>query len=62
MKHLDWSETLNCVHDSFGSANREDWVKVGNKNSIIEKEISYWNQYGGNIVPSIVINNATYRG
>lgn len=37
-------------------------MKLETKNKIIEKEIEYWNSHGGNIIPSIVINNATYRG
>merc|ERR1719284_793196 len=53
---------MQCVRDSFGSNNKDDWMKLDTKNKIIEKEIEYWNTHGGNIIPSIVINNATYRG
>lgn len=62
IRGLDWEGTNQCIRDSFGSNNKDDWMKLDIKNKIIEKEIEYWNSHGGNIIPSIVINNATYRG
>jgi len=53
---------MKCVSESFGTANKDDWMKLETKNKVIEDEIEYWNSHGGNIIPSIVINNATYRG
>ena len=32
------------------------------RNSIIDKEIEYWRDFGTNIYPSVVINKKTYRG
>lgn len=59
---LDWEKTNQCVADSFGSSDKSKWMQLETKNSVIESEIDYWNQHGGNIIPSIVINNSTYRG
>jgi hypothetical protein len=41
---------------------KEKWMEKATKNKIIEDEIDYWNKHGGNVIPSIVINNCTYRG
>lgn len=59
---LDWGVTEGCVINSFGNADRDIWMKKETRNKVIDDEIDYWNQHGGNIIPSIVINNATYRG
>jgi len=59
---LDWDKTMQCVADSFGTNDKSRWTKADTKNKVIDAEIDYWNAHGGNIVPSIVINNATYRG
>jgi len=37
-------------------------MQLETHNNLIDAEIEYWNAHGGNIIPSIVINNATYRG
>lgn len=58
---LDWQKTTKCVEDSF-SVPQKRWDTLGCKNSIIDKEISHWKEYGTNIYPSIVINKKTYRG
>jgi hypothetical protein len=50
------------VADSFGTNDKSSWTKLETKNKVIDAEIDYWNAHGGNIIPSIVINNATYRG
>lgn len=48
-----------CVADSFTSA---DWQDKSTNNTIIDKEIQYWRDYGTNVFPSVVINKKTYRG
>lgn len=48
--------------DTFGTEDKAKWMALDTKNKVIDDEIDYWNQHGGNIIPSIVINNATYRG
>ena len=59
---LDWQRTQDCVDQSFGSSDKKKWASNSTKNKIIEDEIDYWNKHGGNVIPSIVINNCTYRG
>ena len=59
---LDWDRTQKCVADSFGTEDKSKWMEVSTKNQIIEDEIDFWNKHGGNVIPSIVINNCTYRG
>jgi len=61
-EHLgfNWEETQKCVTDSFSAPT--GWKNGGVTNSIIDKEISYWTEFGTNIYPSIVINNRNYRG
>ena len=59
---LSWETTSKCVKSSFGNVNKPDWGKDSTKNTYIDKEISYWKEYGTNIYPSIVINQKTYRG
>lgn len=56
---LDWDRTKQCVTDSFTSG---DWSNPKTNNTLIDKEIQYWKQYGSGIYPSLVINNRTYRG
>jgi hypothetical protein len=62
-KHLglDFDKTQECVESSF-SQPKDQWAKSTCTNSIIDKEIAYWKEYGTNIYPSIVINRKTYRG
>lgn len=62
-KHLklDWELTQKCVEDSF-SQPKGKWSEESCTNSIIDKEIAYWKEFGTNIYPSIVINKKTYRG
>lgn len=58
--NLDFDETMGCVRKSFDKSNG-----VGNPQSgniALESERQYWNNYGANFYPSIVINNRTYRG
>lgn len=62
LNKLDWQRTQDCVDESFGTSDKNKWTEVNTKNSIIEAEIDYWNKHGGNVIPSIVINNCTYRG
>jgi len=59
---LDWDETNQCVKDSFGGLDADKWSQPSTHNTYIDKEISYWKEYGTNIYPSIVINQKTYRG
>jgi len=53
---LDWDTTQQCVKDSFGGKEKEQWKDAETKNKLIDNEISYWKDYGTNIYPSIVIN------
>ena len=59
---LDWTATNKCVKESFGGLDRDQWSGPSAHNTYIDKEISYWKEYGTNIYPSIVINQKTYRG
>lgn len=59
---MDWERTSKCVIDSFTTPKQEDWVLASTNNSLIDADVAYWNAYGSSINPSIVINNATYRG
>ena len=57
---LSWEATMKCVHGSFiGPADR---TASSVSNSIIDKEIGYWKEFGTSVFPSIVINSKTYRG
>lgn len=56
---ISYDDTWRCVEKSFSSS---DWSKFSTKNEMIEEEILYWKAYGSGILPSIVINNITYRG
>jgi len=58
--NLDFEETQKCVNDSF--SHKSEWERDLVSNSIIDKEISYWTEFGTNIYPSIVINKRNYRG
>lgn len=62
-KHLDldWDQTVKCVEDSF-SKPEDKWGLSSCTNSIIDAEIAYWQLYGMNTYPSIVINKKSYRG
>ena len=46
----------------MNSFTSQDWAASTTNNTIIDKEIEYWKQFGSGIYPSIVINNRTYRG
>ena len=62
---LNNAKTKRCVKESFGGSEGRDGSTWGDKsthNTMIDKEISYWREYGTNIYPSIVINGKTYRG
>ena len=48
--------------DSFSSPNKDDWDKDDISNSLFEGEKEYYIKYGPAILPSIVINNQTYKG
>jgi len=58
---LDWDDIQKCVEDSF-SAPKHDWYKTSTTNKLIDQDIAYWKKFGSSLVPSIVINNSTYRG
>lgn len=63
MKGLNWVETEACVANSFSVPdNKEAWGRATTTNSLIDKDIAYWDMFGSNLFPSIVINNSTYRG
>lgn len=57
---LSWEETTKCVADSF--TEKSNWEDAKVHNTIIDKEIEYWKDFGTNIYPSVVINKKTYRG
>ena len=57
---LDWAKTQQCVKSSFSRPT--NWEDKSVTNSIIDKEIKYWTEFGTNIYPSIVINHRNYRG
>ena len=57
--NLSWSETNKCVRESFTG---KDWAAKEVSNTIIEKEIQLWRDYGTTVYPSVVINKKTYRG
>lgn len=59
---LDWGKTSQCVTDSFSIPEQSEWTLGTTTNKLIDKDVAYWNAYGSSINPSIVINNATYRG
>jgi len=46
---------------TFGVGKAKE-IKFTTKNTFLESERTYWNNYGANFYPSIVINNRTYRG
>lgn len=50
------------MSESFGGGEQVTWGLKDVRNTYIEKEISYWKEYGTNIYPSVVINQKTYRG
>ena len=54
---IDWEKTQSCVENGFSDFHKENWVKKGVENHMIEKDIEYWKKYGTNLFPSIVINN-----
>jgi hypothetical protein len=60
--NLDFDRTMQCVKNSFGGASESKWGEATMANTFIDREISYWKEYGTNIYPSIVINGKTYRG
>lgn len=49
------------MKDSF-SQPETFWPNASCSNQRIDKEISYWQAFGTNIYPSVVINKKTYRG
>jgi len=58
---LSWDDTNSCVDDTFGG-DKNRWKQSTSFNTFLEKERVYWNNYGANFYPSIVINNRTYWG
>jgi len=59
---LSWQKTQDCVTNSFSTPDESKWHESTTTNSLIEKDIEYWAQYGTSLFPSVVINNSTYRG
>ena len=55
-------ESFIRVDNGRKSPNEESWVTNNTINKLIDQDIEYWSKYGSNIVPSIVINNVTFRG
>jgi len=58
---LDFKTTQNCVFKTFG-VDKKKSITYKSVNTFLESEWTYWNNYGANFYPSIVINNWTYRG
>jgi hypothetical protein len=56
---LDWTETNKCVRESFTG---KDWSSQFVTNTIIDKEIKLWQEFGTSVYPSVVVNKKTYRG
>ena len=48
--------------DSFSNSDQNTWPSANVTNTMIDKDIEYWDKYGSSLFPSIVINNSTYRG
>ena len=57
-----WTETQKCVTDSFSLPRPETWTDNTTTNTLIEEDLRYWELYGSNLFPSVVINNVTFRG
>lgn len=57
--NIDWRETQACLEDSF---DRRGYNDPRGTSKVLEQERKYWNDYGANFYPSIVVNNRTYRG
>lgn len=53
---IDYDATMNCVSNSFSINAESRWGEATTTNKYIDREISYWKEYGTNIYPSIVIN------
>jgi hypothetical protein len=58
--NLDFEDTMSCVRRGFRRSN--DFNDPMAESYVLESERHYWNNYGANFYPSIVINNRTYRG
>ena len=58
---LDWKKTSQCLLDTCNIDSLKN-LKHTLYNSFLDSERTYWNNYGANFYPSIVINNRTYRG
>lgn len=56
---LSWTDTNKCVRESFTG---KDWIAKTVSNELIDKEVSYWRQFGTTVYPSVVVNKKTYRG
>jgi len=56
---INYEDTMSCVTESFGRDRINDYKA---ENKVLRSERTYWNNYGANFYPSIVINNRTYRG
>lgn len=56
---MSWTDTNRCVRESFTG---KDWISKEVFNDIIDKEVTYWKDFGTTVYPSVVINKKTYRG
>ena len=52
---LDFEETKKCLLETFG-VDKPKNIKHTSFNTFLESERTYWNNYGANFYPSIVIN------
>lgn len=58
---MNYKETEGCVNSSFNVTKWETTDKmVGN--TIMDKEMAYYEKYGPATFPGLVINNQTFRG
>jgi protein-disulfide isomerase len=55
-------ESFIRVDNGKKVTSEEAWVTNNTINKLIDQDIEYWSKFGSNIVPSIVINNVTFRG
>ena len=56
---IPWDQTKECVQKSFTG---KDFSSSDVNNTLIDKDITYWENYGTGLYPSVVINNSTFRG
>ena len=53
---VDYTTTMTCVNNSF-TAPHEDWKLPTTNNTLIDKDLKYWKQFGSSLYPAIIINN-----